>query len=95
MLLGLLAAAVLAAAALAWMSRQDGSDPGTELPGFVVSQGPAAREAYSYAVAHPEVLSKLPCFCGCVNVGHANNEDCFVDSRLDDGSIMYDRHGST
>ena len=33
------------------------------------------------AAKHPEVLSKVPCFCGCENRGHRHNDDCFVAAR--------------
>ena len=50
-------------------------------------------EAYSFAVEHPEVLRYLPCYCGCVANGHRNNEECFVNSRLGDGTVILDSHG--
>jgi hypothetical protein len=39
------------------------------------------RTVYTFAAKHPEVLSKVPCFCGCENRGHRHNDDCFVASR--------------
>src|SRR6266480_1184230 len=36
------------------------------------------RSAYVFAAEHPEVLSYVPCFCGCERAGHKGNEDCFV-----------------
>ena len=40
-----------------------------------------ARVAYEAAKEVPEVLAKLPCFCGCMqNFGHKNNLDCFHDT---------------
>ena len=48
-------------------------------------QPPRSREvitaAYQFAAEHPEVLSYVPCFCGCENAGHGGNHDCFVSSR--------------
>src|SRR6266851_5459008 len=37
--------------------------------------------AYKFAAEHPEVLSYVPCFCGCEHSGHRGNEDCFVKAR--------------
>jgi hypothetical protein len=38
------------------------------------------RLAYEAAREVPEVLAKLPCYCGCVSSGlHRNNLDCFHD----------------
>src|SRR5947208_9392706 len=39
------------------------------------------RAVYIFAAKHPEVLSKMPCFCGCQNRGHKHNDDCFVAAR--------------
>ena len=37
------------------------------------------REGYRIAKEIPEILAKLPCFCGCEAFGHENLLDCFVD----------------
>ena len=39
------------------------------------------RAVYVFAAKHPEVLSKMPCFCGCQSRGHKHNDDCFVAAR--------------
>jgi uncharacterized protein with PCYCGC motif len=58
-----------------------------DLPPLPVTPFPAARPmeivraVYTFAAKHPEVLSKVPCFCGCENRGHRHNDDCFVASR--------------
>ena len=36
------------------------------------------REAYTFAVAHPEVLTQIPCYCGCGAIGHTSNYACYV-----------------
>ncbi|HVD93062.1 MAG TPA: PCYCGC motif-containing (lipo)protein, partial [Vicinamibacterales bacterium] len=47
-----------------------------ELPPLPVTPFPAARPmevvraVYTFAARHPEVLSKMPCFCGCESRGH-------------------------
>ncbi len=42
-------------------------------------------EGYRVAREHPELLERLPCYCGCyLTDGHQNNLDCFRD-----------RHGET
>ena len=41
---------------------------------------PVTRKSYEVAKANPELLEKMPCYCGCYsNPGHTNNLDCFVD----------------
>ena len=51
---------------------------------------PEVQEAYRYAVAHPEILQYMPCYCGCVNAGHASNKDCYIDEVRPDGSVLLD-----
>jgi uncharacterized protein with PCYCGC motif len=50
--------------------------------------------AYEFAAEHPEVLSYVPCFCGCQRAGHQGNADCFVKSRAANGDVIeWDEHG--
>jgi uncharacterized protein with PCYCGC motif len=58
-----------------------------DLPPLPVTPFPAARPmevvqaVFKFAAKHPEVLSKVPCFCGCERMGHRQNDDCFVSAR--------------
>jgi uncharacterized protein with PCYCGC motif len=50
--------------------------------------------AYQFAAEHPEVLSYVPCFCGCERSGHRGNEDCFVKARdVNADVIEWQEHG--
>jgi hypothetical protein len=52
------------------------------------------RAAYLFAAEHPEVLSYVPCFCGCERGGHKGNEDCFVARRDANGDVTeWEPHG--
>jgi uncharacterized protein with PCYCGC motif len=52
------------------------------------------RAAYVFAAEHPEVLSYVPCFCGCERSGHRGNEDCFVTGRAENGDVtQWEPHG--
>jgi hypothetical protein len=52
------------------------------------------RAAYVFAAEHPEVLSYVPCFCGCERGGHRGNEDCFVSARDGNGDVTdWEPHG--
>jgi hypothetical protein len=52
------------------------------------------RAAYRFAAEHPEILSYVPCFCGCERAGHRGNEDCFVKTRNAQGDVTeWDEHG--
>jgi hypothetical protein len=45
------------------------------------------KAVYQFAAEHPEVLSYVPCFCGCERGGHKGNDDCFVKSRNAQGDV--------
>jgi hypothetical protein len=54
------------------------------------------RAAYVFAAEHPEVLSYVPCYCGCERSGHRDNEDCFVTARDANGDVtQWEPHGMT
>ena len=68
--------------------------PEVKYPEFVQSAVPQVKEAYTFAVEHPEVLSYIPCYCGCSEQGHSSNEECFVAERRSDGTVVFDQHGA-
>lgn len=52
---------------------------------------PAETQAmYRYAVANEGTLKWFPCYCGCVEVGHQSNFDCYVRELLPDGRVRLD-----
>jgi hypothetical protein len=53
------------------------------------------QAVYTFAARHPEVLHYVPCFCGCQNSGHKDNDDCFIQSRDASGRPTWDPHGMT
>ncbi len=54
------------------------------------------RAVYEFAANHPEVLSYVPCYCGCETAGHKHNEHCFVGARNARGQVtQWDYHGLT
>lgn len=62
-----------------------------ELPSFA-KKAPRVIEGYRYAVANGETLQYIPCFCGCKNIGHRSNADCYVTERHPDGRITFNSH---
>jgi hypothetical protein len=48
------------------------------------------QELYRYAAANRAPLQYIPCFCGCVNGGHASNFDCYIREVYPDGRICLD-----
>ena len=58
-----------------------------------VRNAPAVtQQAYQFAVANPEVMKQIPCYCGCGNMGHTSNYDCYVQSADASGKITFDTH---
>ena len=51
-------------------------------------------QVFRFAAEHPEVLSYVPCFCGCEHLGHKGNDDCFVKQRAANGDVVaWEPHG--
>ena len=69
--------------------------PPLQFPGYPTARPPeVVRAAYKFAAEHPEVLSYVPCFCGCERSGHRGNEDCFVKARDVNGDVVeWEEHG--
>ena len=65
------------------------------LPSFAQKKSPQVQEAYRYAVDHGDTLQYIPCFCGCGNIGHRHNADCYISERLPDGQVTFNSHGAT
>jgi hypothetical protein len=58
-----------------------------------VQNAPAiVKQAYQFAVANPEVLTQLPCYCGCGGMGHTSNYSCYVADNDPDGNPTFDGH---
>ena len=79
-----------------------GPHPQANLPPLPFDSSPPARpaevvrEVYTFAAEHPEVLSYVPCYCGCERSGHRGNEDCFVTTRDTKGDVtQWEPHGMT
>jgi hypothetical protein len=55
---------------------------------------PVVTAAFEFAAEHPEVLSYVPCFCGCERMGHRGNHNCFVKARDANGDVVaWEEHG--
>lgn len=66
--------------------------PLSELPAEVQSAPSSVQQAYQFAIANPEVLSEIPCYCGCGPMGHDSNHACYVSGENDNGSPIFDGH---
>ncbi len=58
-----------------------------QMPAVVQSAPVTVQQAYQFAVANPDVMKGIPCYCGCGSIGHTSNYSCYVNS---DGS--FDNH---
>ena len=69
--------------------------PPLQFPGYPMARSPeVVKAAYRFAAEHPEVMSYVPCFCGCERMGHRGNEDCFVKARDVNGDVVqWEDHG--
>ena len=69
--------------------------PALDFPAYPMGRPPeVVRAAYQFAAEHPEILSYVPCFCGCERSGHRGNEDCFVRARdVNADVIEWEPHG--
>jgi len=66
--------------------------PESALPNFLQDAPVEVKEVYRFAIANPDVLSKMPCYCGCGAMGHQNNLQCYIKEVRADGSIEFEPH---
>lgn len=62
------------------------------MPAEVQNSPVTVQQAYQFAAANPDILTKIPCYCGCAAVGHTSNYDCYIDEVDGQGQITYDTH---
>ena len=63
-----------------------------DMPADVRSAPVTVQQAYQFAVANPDVLTELPCYCGCGAMGHTSNYSCYISSVDASGKITFDSH---
>lgn len=67
----------------------------TELPSFLDEVDPQVKEIYQIAAKHHALLQWIPCYCGCgESAGHQHNRNCFIAEVKEDGSVVWDDHGT-
>jgi hypothetical protein len=66
--------------------------PMTNMPAEVKSAPTTVQQAYQFAVANPDVMKQVPCYCGCGKMGHTSNYSCYIQGVDDKGDITYDTH---
>ena len=63
-----------------------------QMPAEVQSAPVTVQTAYQFAAANPDVMKDIPCYCGCGDIGHTSNYDCYVSHVDENGSITFDNH---
>lgn len=66
-----------------------------DLPTFLNGKSDELRTIYALAAQVKDVLPWIPCYCGCgESAGHDSNLNCFIDEVKEDGSVVWDDHGT-
>src|SRR5512137_877224 len=66
--------------------------PMSMMPDEVKSAPAVTQQAYQFAVANPDVMKHIPCYCGCGAMGHTSNYSCYVQSVDAAGKVKFDGH---
>ncbi len=62
-----------------------------DMPADVRKSSVSVQQAYQFAVANPDVVKQVPCYCGCGSMGHTSNYSCYVKDDTG-GKITFDTH---
>jgi hypothetical protein len=66
--------------------------PVSALPQPMQAAPAAVRTAYQFAIANPEALRSVPCYCGCAAIDHKSNLACYVKEFGVNGKPVFDAH---
>ncbi len=97
-LLFLLLIVVLLATSISACSTSNSSDlhlnmmPLDQMPADVQAAPIAVQETYQFASINPDIMKDIPCYCGCGDIGHTSNYDCYVSKVDGKGTISFDNH---
>ena len=65
------------------------------LPAFLDDKSEDMRLVYQMAGTATDIIKWMPCYCGCgESAGHGSNLNCFIDEIREDGSVVWDDHGT-
>jgi len=62
------------------------------MPADVQNAPVLVQQAYQFNVANPDVMTQIPCYCGCGAMGHTSNYSCYVSGVDADGKVIIDAH---
>ena len=66
--------------------------PMSDMPVDIQKAPVSVSEAYRFAVANPDALKNVPCYCGCGAAGHTSNYSCYVKEVKPSGDVVFDQH---
>lgn len=66
--------------------------PAEDMPEMVRAADTRTQEAYRFAAANPDAAREVPCYCGCVGLGHTSSYDCYVAGEQAGGGLTFDMH---
>lgn len=74
--------------------REETASP-ADLPSFLDQKPARTKLAYQAAAKLHDTLQWIPCYCGCgESAGHRNNLNCFIHEIREDGTVVWDDHGT-
>jgi len=91
-LIGLIAVVALAAGCAGSPTADLAMAAHADMPADVREAPNAVSEAYRFAVANPDIVSEIPCYCGCGAMGHSSNYSCYAEGTAATGDLVYDYH---
>jgi len=63
-----------------------------DMPAEVQQAAVSVQQAYQFAAANPDLMKQVACYCGCGDIGHTSNYDCYVTESDGTVVITYDDH---
>lgn len=64
----------------------------SDMPAEVKAAPVVVQQAYQFAAANPDILTHIPCYCGCGDMGHTSNYACYISGLDANGEPTYDTH---
>ncbi len=91
-LLGILLLGFLSACSAQSQSNNLKMMPMDKMPAEVRTAPSVVQQAYQFAAANPNIMQRIPCYCGCGNIGHTSNYSCYIKSSDANGKLIFDDH---
>jgi hypothetical protein len=87
-------AAMTPAAGAAMSSHNHPMAPAADLPAELQTADTRTQEAYRFAIANRAAAEEVPCYCGCVGLGHVSSYDCYVAESAPGEALVVDLHAA-